>query len=57
MSEKDDRLYLIHMLECIGRVEAYIGDEQTDFLAVQMVQDAVLRCKSWQSPRNGFRTT
>lgn len=40
---KDDKLYLIYILECIERIERYITPDQTTFLADTMVQDAVLR--------------
>ena len=40
---KDDRLYIEHILECIGRIEEYCqGGEQASFQS-QIVQDAVLR--------------
>ena len=41
---KDDKLYLIHICECMVRVEEYIGDGGRDaFMASTLVQDAVLR--------------
>ena len=41
---KDDKLYLIHIGECIERVEAYIGEGGQDaFVASTLIQDAVLR--------------
>ena len=41
---KDDRLYLIHITECIDRVESYTqGMAKEAFLASPMVQDAVIR--------------
>ena len=41
---KDDRLYLIHIGECIERVERYLGGgSRDDFMASDLVQDAVLR--------------
>ncbi len=39
---KDNRLYLLHILECIERIEQYTVPGQTTFLAETMVQDAVL---------------
>ena len=41
---KDDKLYLIHIRECIARIESYVeaGGEGT-FMASTLVQDAVLR--------------
>ncbi len=41
---KDDRLYLVHISECITRIEEYTdGKEQKDFLDSYLIQDAVLR--------------
>ncbi len=41
---KDDTLYLIHIAECIARVESYTqGMTKEAFLAAEMVQDAVIR--------------
>ena len=40
---KDDRLYLIHIRECIERVERYTAGDRRAFLADTMIQDAVLR--------------
>ncbi|VVB68848.1 Uncharacterised protein [uncultured archaeon] len=40
---KDDRLYLIHILESIGRVEEYTSEGLEQFLADKKTQDAVLR--------------
>lgn len=41
---KDDRLYLIHILECIGRIEKYVSESSREkFFASSLVQDAVLR--------------
>ena len=41
---KDDRLYLIHISECIERVEEYIaGGGKAGFMASTLIQDAVLR--------------
>ncbi len=40
---KDDRLYLIHMRECIARVEQYTTGGREGFLASTLIQDAVLR--------------
>ena len=39
-----DKLYLIHISECIERIERYVGPEGRDaFLESTLVQDAVLR--------------
>ncbi len=41
---KDDSLYLIHISECIARIENYVADKnQDDFLGSYLIQDAVLR--------------
>ena len=40
---KDDRLYLIHILEAIERVEEYTRDGEETFLEDHKTQDAVLR--------------
>lgn len=41
---KDDRLYLIHIIECLHRVENYTRDyDQEKFMDSPMVQDAVIR--------------
>jgi uncharacterized protein with HEPN domain len=41
---KDDKLYLIHIAECLARVESYTqGMAKEAFLASSMVQDAVIR--------------
>ena len=40
---KDNRLYLIHIIECIGRIESYTQGGREVFLRDTMRQDAVLR--------------
>ncbi|MBI4373410.1 MAG: DUF86 domain-containing protein, partial [Deltaproteobacteria bacterium] len=40
---KDDRLYLIHIQECIQRIEAYTGGGEDQFFSDEKTQDAVLR--------------
>jgi uncharacterized protein with HEPN domain len=41
---KDDRLYLIHIKECIERIESYLVDvDKRDFLDSALLQDAVIR--------------
>jgi len=41
---RDDRLYLIHIQESIGRIESYLaGKGQADFFASTLIQDAILR--------------
>lgn len=40
---KDDRLYLIHIQECLTRIAQYTADGEQAFLADTKTQDAVLR--------------
>jgi uncharacterized protein with HEPN domain len=40
---KDDKLYLIHMQECIQRIEKYTAGGQTEFIQQDLIQDAVIR--------------
>ena len=40
---KDERLYLIHIWECIQRLEFYTGEDKASFLASTMMQDAIIR--------------
>jgi uncharacterized protein with HEPN domain len=40
---KDDRLYLIHIQEAIGRIEEYTHEGAEYFLEDRETQDAVLR--------------
>lgn len=40
---KDDRLYLIHILECISRIETYTTGGRAVFMDSPLVQDAVIR--------------
>jgi uncharacterized protein with HEPN domain len=40
---KDDVVYLIHILECIRRIEEDIAEGEERFRSSHMVQDAVLR--------------
>lgn len=40
---KDDRLYLIHIFECMERIEAYTQEGKSEFFHQTIVQDAVLR--------------
>ncbi len=44
MKERDDLLYLRHMLDAIGRIESYLGGvDEGSFLANSEKQDAVVR--------------
>ena len=40
---KDDRFYLIHILECIDRVFRYTEDGKDSFFVDTKTQDAVMR--------------
>ena len=40
---KDDRLYLIHILECIGKIELYTAEGRAHFMGSTLLQDAVIR--------------
>ena len=40
---KDDRLYLIHIRECIARINRYVADGRDAFFIDTKTQDAVLR--------------
>ena len=40
---KDDRLYLIHISECIARIQQYVAAGRDEFLASSLIQDATLR--------------
>ena len=40
---KDPRVYLAHILECIGRIESYVANGKDAFFAEPLIQDAVIR--------------
>jgi len=40
---KDDKLYLIHIIECIDRIDEYTADGFKSFMNSALIQDAVLR--------------
>lgn len=41
---KDDRLYLIHIRECVERIDSYVTvKDKQKFLDSTLIQDAVLR--------------
>ena len=41
---KDDTLYLIHINECISKIQSYVADRTYDqFINDLLIQDAVLR--------------
>lgn len=59
---KDDRRYLLHILECISRIEEDISGGKTAFESSHMIQDAVLRnlqvmAESTQRLSDGFKAT
>ncbi len=40
---KDDRIYLIHITECIERIEEYTQGGRAAFAQSRMAQDAIIR--------------
>ena len=40
---KDDRLYLIHISECIDRIEKYTAGGKDDYMNSTLIQDGVIR--------------
>lgn len=38
-----DRVYIAHMVDCIGRVQTYCGGGESSFMQSQLIQDAVVR--------------
>ena len=40
---KDEKLYLIHILECIERIEGYTISGEQAFVDSTLIQDAVIR--------------
>ena len=41
---KSDRLYIIHIQECIARIQSYVsGIDEEQFTASSLLQDAVIR--------------
>lgn len=40
---KDDRVYLLHILECIDRITSYLGSEPATAIQDPKTRDAVLR--------------
>lgn len=58
----DDRLYLIHIDECIKRIASYTAGGYEDFIASELIQDAVLRnlhtlAESTQGLSSGLKAT
>lgn len=40
---KDNKLYLLHILECLDRIDEYVNGDPSIILSDRMVSDAVLR--------------
>lgn len=40
---KDDKLYLLHILECLDRIDRYVSEGKGQFMADTKTQDAILR--------------
>ena len=40
---RDNRLYLIHIDECIRRIQEYVVGGEQDFMESTLIQDAVIR--------------
>ena len=40
---KGDRLYLLHIAECLDRIETYVEGGHDTFMASTLIQDAVIR--------------
>ena len=40
---RDDRLYLIHIEECLARIHQYLEGGHESFITSTLIQDAVLR--------------
>lgn len=40
---KDVRLYLVHMIECLDKIEKFTSKGKDDFLSSVLIQDAVYR--------------
>ena len=43
MSEERDSVYILHMLECIERIEGYVCGDKQRFLEELVLQGAVVR--------------
>lgn len=39
---KDEKVYLLNILECIEKIEKYTGLGKEDFLKSDLIQDAVM---------------
>lgn len=40
---KDDKLYLIHISECISKIESYVKNGKDEFIKSTLHQDATIR--------------
>lgn len=40
---RDDRIHILHILDCVRRIEAYCQNGEEAFRASELIQDAVLR--------------
>ncbi|ARE88309.1 hypothetical protein CLFO_27100 [Clostridium formicaceticum] len=40
---KDDKIYLIHIIESIRSIESYIEPGESEFFRSKLIQDAVIR--------------
>jgi len=40
---KNDKIYLLHILECVENIESYIPNGKDDFFSSKLIQDAVIR--------------
>ncbi len=40
---REDRFYLLDILECISRIESYTSEGRETFMNTQIIQDAVVR--------------
>ena len=58
---KDSRVYLVHIRDCINRIEAYTVDGEIAFFSDPKTQDAVIRnlqtlCESTQQMPDAWKT-
>jgi len=43
LTQKDDSVYVEHILESINRIAAYVEDDKSQFYRSTLIQDAVVR--------------
>lgn len=41
--KKDDRLYLEHILDCIGRIEKYVSYKKKKVVDINLIEDGIIR--------------